>query len=835
MLKRAFDVAVAICGLVLLAPVVLVFALLVKLDSPGPAFYRGPRVGKDGRPFRIWKLRTMEIFADAVGPPLTAEDDPRITRLGHLLRRTRLDEVAQLINVAKGEMSLVGPTPEHPTFVDLYTPVQRQVLSVRPGMTSPAALAFIDEERILAAGRGASAYIDTVLPVKLDLDLAYVRHRSFALDLAILGRTLALVVPKQLVRVRRLSHHRLFWALTDGLVVGLSFMAAFGLYLLDSGTRTFAVPLLGGSILALATLFVGWNYLVGLHRHLWRYAAVTDVGPIIAGSAGATASAVALNLGLGLWGWSLPMGVILLGGFFSYSGFAAVRYGSRLLAGRQWKPPTGDPRMRTLIYGAGEVGQLLTWRLRTRKEGSGYRLVGFIDDDRAKRGLRVHGIEVLGNRSDLAGIVEREQVDLIVLAIANITGEKLRAIVSAVQATPAQIKVAPDSFAWMSPSNGVPLVREIRVEDLLGRSPATLDRVACQRTLGKKVVMVTGAAGSIGSELCHQIAGFSPARLEIVDNNETGVYDLELELRARFPSVPVAASVADVTDRARMEGLFRTTRPQVIFHVAAYKHVPLMQLCPEEAMRVNVLGTWNTLEQARRTGAERFVLVSTDKAVNPTSVMGATKRLAEMLVMSEQGAGESESPRLLGTAVRFGNVLGSRGSVVPTFARQIELGGPVTVTHPEMTRYFMDVSEAAGLIIQAAALTGGRDIFMLDMGERIRIDDLARKMIRMRGLRPGTDIRIVYTGIRPGEKLHEELTYDQEAKLPTAHRLITRLSGNGHPDWVGLRAAIESLLDLAASGRREQLITELLSYVSRPLSAPESRPTAKTPAHSGSR
>ena len=839
MLKRAVDVAVAVCGLVVLSPVVAVFALLVKLDSPGPAFYRGPRVGKGGRPFRIWKLRTMEIFADAVGPPLTAEDDPRITRLGHLLRRTRLDEVPQLVNVLVGEMSLVGPTAEHPTFVDRYTPEQRQVLSVRPGMTSPAALAFIDEERILAAGRGTSAYIDTVLPVKLDLDLAYVRQPSFALDLAILGRTLALVFPKQLVRVRRLSHHPLFWALIDGPVVVISFTTAFGLYRLDGTgtTRTAAFPLAAASVLVLAALYVGWNYLLGLDRHLWRYAAVTDVGPIIASSAGATATALALNLALGMSGWSpLPIGVLLLGGFLSYSGFSAVRFGGRLLPGRPWKSFTSERRMRTLIYGAGEVGQLLAWRLRTREEGRNYRLVGFVDDDRAKRGLRVHGVEVLGNRADLAAIVERERIDLIVLAIANIAGERLRAIVSAVQETPAQIKVAPNSFGWMSPSNGLPLVREIRVEDLLGRPPAALDRVACRRTLGDKVVMVTGACGSIGSELCRQIAGFRPARLDIIDNNETGVYDLELELRARFPGVPVAANVADVTDRARMEALFRTTRPQVIFHVAAYKHVPLMEQFPEEAVRVNVLGTWNTLEQARRAGAERFVLVSTDKAVNPTSVMGATKRLAEMLVMSEKGSRmDSQSGRLLGTAVRFGNVLGSRGSVVPTFARQIELGGPVTVTDPEMTRYFMDVSEAAGLIIQAAALTGGHDIFMLDMGERIRIDDLARKMIRMRGLRPEIDIRIVYTGIRPGEKLHEELTYEQEEKLPTAHPLITRLRGNGHPEGVRLRAAIDSLLDLAARGRREELITELLSYVSFPPSAPASRPTAKTPARSGSR
>jgi len=830
--KRLFDLAVATLGLVLLAPLLLALALLVKIDSPGPAFYRGQRVGKDGRVFRIWKLRTMVADAESLGPPLTMEDDPRITRMGRVLRSTRLDEVPLLINVLRGEMSLVGPTPEHPILVGWYTAEQRQVLSLRPGMTSPAALAFCDEERILAAAR-PSAYLETVLPVKLDLDLAYVRQHSFASDLVILARTLALACPKQLVRLRRLStlgQHRPLWALIDAVVVVISFGAAFALRWIDapSALRIPELPLVG-SFVVLTALYVAWNYLVGLHRVLWRYATVTDMGPILAATLGATATAVALTVGLGASGRSpLPIGVLLLGGFFSFCGFAGVRYGGRYLTrARQWKLSLGARRTRTLIYGAGEAGQLLAWRLRTRDEGRSYRLIGFIDDSRSKRGLRIHGIEVLGNRSDLAHSVERERVELIVLAISNITGEKRRAIISAAQQTPAQIKIAPGAFAWMAPGTGVPLVREIRVEDLLGRPPAALDRAACQRTLGDKIVMVTGACGSIGSELCRQIAGFGPQRLVIVDNNETGVYDLELELRARLPTVVLAVVVADVTNQARLQALFRTARPQVIFHVAAYKHVPLMQEYPEEAVRVNIGGTWNTLQQARRFGAERFVLVSTDKAVNPSSVMGATKRVAEMLVMSDDGpGGEGRAGEQLYTAVRFGNVLGSRGSVVPTFARQIELGGPVTVTHPEMTRYFMDVSEAAGLIIQAAALTRGRDIFMLDMGEHIRIDDLARKMIRMRGLRPEVDIPIVYTGMRPGEKLHEELTYDQEEKLPTSHPLITRLRGNGTTlDSAELRPAVQRLLDRAARGTRDELVAALLALSQRGLEPARARAT----------
>jgi FlaA1/EpsC-like NDP-sugar epimerase len=281
---------------------------------------------------------------------------------------------------------------------------------------------------------------------------------------------------------------------------------------------------------------------------------------------------------------------------------------------------------------------------------------------------------------------------------------------------------------------------------------------------------VTGACGSIGSELCRQIAGYSPRRLVAFDSNESGLYDLEIELRAAFPDADLATVVGDVTRRESIRAVMLDQRPEVLFHVAAYKHVPLMERFPQEAVRVNVLGTWTVLEEARLAGLSRFVFVSTDKAVNPSSVMGATKRLAERLVASPAAEGT------IRTAVRFGNVLGSRGSVVPTFTKQIDMGGPVTVTDPRMTRYFMDVSEAASLIIQAAGFTTGGEVFMLDMGQSIRIDDLARKMIRMRGLRPDVDIEIRYTGMRAGEKLHEELTRSEEETSPTAHPLINRVS-----------------------------------------------------------
>ncbi|MBI3978897.1 MAG: polysaccharide biosynthesis protein [Chloroflexi bacterium] len=604
------------------------------------------------------------------------------------------------------------------------------------------------------------------------------------------------------------------WMAIDALIVVVGFYAALIF-------RFFAVPAqalaeylapLNRFILPIILLYVTTNVLWQLDRRVWRYASAQEVISIFLATSSSTVVAIIVDLLLGAERpRPLPLSVIMLGGFFTFSGFVMIRYRSRLISGFRWRwrALQGEfpgARTRTLIYGAGEAGQILAWRLLHQKEGKAYEVVGFVDDNPAIRGLRVHGIKVLGSRRELAMIVKREEVALIILAMSSVTGEERRAIVSACQETPAKIKIIPNVFDWMAHSNGAPLLREVNVEDLLGRKPATVDQAACARVIADKSVLITGGCGSIGSELCRRIAMLRPRLLLVLDNNESGLYDLEIELRARFPGLNLRAVVGDVTDERKMALLFAAERPQVIFHVAAYKHVPLMEQYPEEAIRVNIRGSQVTVETALRYGAERFVLVSTDKAINPRSVMGATKRVAEMVVLH---AARSSNCRC--TVVRFGNVLGSRGSVVPTFAKQIELGGPVTVTHPEATRFFMEISEAASLIVQAASLTTGGDAFMLDMGERIRVDDLARRMIRMRGLRPGIDIPIVYTGMRPGEKLHEELYGNGEQKEPTPHPLVFRIRANGHGIPSGLLEQVDRLMALAREGRQEDARWELLS------------------------
>ncbi len=603
--------------------------------------------------------------------------------------------------------------------------------------------------------------------------------------------------------------------LTDAVVVVISLFVAWSgrsvtaALSLERALR-FAVPAI--------VVYCLSNRAFGLYDRLWRYASAGEVA--IIGGAAATGTLVLFVADL-MWPGPrmVPLSVVLFMGFFCLVGFVAVRYQRRLWSGLRWRARAlrGElplAHTRVLIFGAGEAGQLLAWRFLNLRQGQDYHVVGFADDDPAKLGMRVHGRPVLGDRHAIPQLVSHHQIDVIIIAIHGLSGQALRSILDSCQHAPARIKVLPDIFELAQRADALPLIRDVTVEDLIGREPAQIDRGACRSLLEGKTVLVTGAAGSIGSELCRQIVRFSPRSLLMLDNNESGLYDLGTELQASLGSPPVESIIADVTNRRKMECIFRTRRPQVVFHAAAYKHVPLMEAYPEEAVRVNVVGTLTVTELASVYGAERFVLISSDKAVLPTSVMGATKRLGEMLISSMAG-----DTHTLFTGVRFGNVLGSRGSVVPTFEKQIEMGGPVTITHPEMTRYFMSIPEAVSLVIQAATITDGGDLFVLDMGEQVRIEELAERLIRLRGLRPGIDIPIKYTGVRPGEKLHEELTADGDETRPTAHPAILRVNGSHRVDRAALRSQLEELRQLAEEQRSGQIAARLQEIVRAPSSA----------------
>lgn len=563
------------------------------------------------------------------------------------------------------------------------------------------------------------------------------------------------------------------WLLVDFcIMIAAYYVAFFGRSVTSMHDIRFSLP----AVTMSALFMVGMLYIFGVYRRIWSQTSGHGIVVIVKPVMIATAVIVLANYLIDPR--PMPLSIVIFGGVFGLGGMVVFRYRSRLISGLSWRWrviwhrefPTSETRV--LIIGAGESGQDLAWRLQHRFPDNNYRIVGFIDDDANKQKMFIEDCPVLGGRHDIQRVAEAHNVDLIVLAVHRISGADFREMVSICEQTQARIKVIPDLFELVrNPHNDMPL-RDIQPEDLLGRSVVTRHKdVDLSPVMGKRI-LITGAAGSIGSELSRQIVTYDPVKVVLLDNNESGLHDLYTELHAQHPNIDISPALVDVASLDAVDKVFKTYQPQIVFHAAAYKHVPMLEHYPQEALRVNINGTMILAEMALNHDVERFVLVSTDKAVKPSSIMGASKRIGELL-MHALSMEPDCTTRF--TAVRFGNVLGSRGSVIPTFNRQIDSGGPVTVTHQEMTRYFMSIPEAVNLIIHAACLTKGDEIFVLKMGEVVRILDLAERMIRLRGLRPGKDIEIQFTGVRPGEKMHEALFYEDENPTDTLHPNIMEL------------------------------------------------------------
>jgi FlaA1/EpsC-like NDP-sugar epimerase len=467
-----------------------------------------------------------------------------------------------------------------------------------------------------------------------------------------------------------------------------------------------------------------------------------------------------------------PRSVVLIDAVLACGLLCSGRFGIRMLRERFVAPhPGGRRRSRRVgVIGAGETGALLVREL-LGKSWMGLQPIAFFDDFR-RLGSRVHGIPVWGRPEDLLEEGVSKKLDEVIVAWPTAPACRIRAIASVLQKAQIPFRTIPSMRQLATGAVSVTHLRNLQIEDLLGRETVQLDHANVRKMVSGKKVLITGAGGSIGSELCRQVASFDPELVVLLERSEAAIFPIEQELHERQPGVRLIPMVADILDRPRMEAIFAELQPNLVFHAAAHKHVPMMELQPGEAIRNNIFGTAQVAELAARYHAERFVLVSTDKAINPTNVMGATKRMAERFVQSMQ-AGAGGRTKFL--AVRFGNVLGSSGSVVPIFTRQIAAGGPVKVTHPEVTRYFMTIPEAVSLVLQSAQLAEGGEIFVLDMGKPVKIVDLARQMIELSGLRPGIDIEVLFTGLRPGEKLYEELSHCGENVAPTAESKIMRL------------------------------------------------------------
>ncbi len=616
-------------------------------------------------------------------------------------------------------------------------------------------------------------------------------------------------------------HHLAFNLLTHNILFALALLLAYLVWfeaayrqadLSNWFVRLYLMQL--PFVLIVKSIIFHW---MKLFRGWWRYAGIRDVVNILIAS---WLFLLVAYVTVGVFFWlprqlgkepilkTYSQGVMLLDFLATVFLVCTARLGVRFYR-EELRPASADGVRRVLIIGAGNAAEALLreiHRMRTER----YRVVGLVDDDPTKKGIFIHGVPVLGAVADIKRICEEEEnIDEILIAVPSATQKELRRIIKTCQGTKLKFQTLPSMDALIDGRFIVSQFRKVQIDDLLGREAVKLDTDAVAKFINGRRVLVTGAGGSIGSEMCRQICLFAPAKLILLEQAENGLFDITSELRRDFPDTNIAPIICDIYDRTRVMNMFESERPDVIVHAAAHKHVPLMETNPCEAVKNNIFGTKNVADAACEFGASEFVQISTDKAVNPSSIMGATKRVAEIYTQSLNG--HAGCPTQF-KSVRFGNVLGSSGSVVPTFERQIRRGGPVTVTHPEMTRYFMTIPEASQLVLQAAATGAGGEIFLLDMGEPVKIVDLARDMITLSGMKVGEDIDIVFSGVRPGEKLFEELRTAGEDIVPTVHPKVKTWK-HRIVEWERIQQVLDELQVLVNCSDRGKIIAVLKRLV----------------------
>lgn len=792
-MKRLFDIFFSLLGLIFFSPLFIVVAILIKTDrkGKGAVFFIQKRIGRNFRPFNLYKFKTVVQGTLQNSLPIVADNDQQITRIGRFLRKTKLDGIPQLWNVLKGDMSLIGPMPEVRKYVSKHRKAYREILKIRPGIIDIASLAYSDERVMLKGKKNFEEYYTHILlPEKIKLDREYVKEASVGYDI----RRTCFTIFKQIYP------HKIILKIVEfltpykrSITIGIQIIIFFISNYLAFSIRFHAVVPFSHfdlflkylSLLLILRIIFLFNF--SLDKGLWKYTSINDLLDIVASiSFGSLLFFFVVRYIFG--DISYPRSIYIMDGFLNLFLLGSIRLLRRFNEGIS---NNETAKKRAIVIGAGDAAEMLL-RDASHSPLYPYKIIGLIDDDSRKKGFRIRNVPILGIRKELPSIVEMEEPDEFIIAIPSASSSTIASIVKDLRQYGLPIKTIPVLWEVLRGKSSLDKIREVEPEDVLFRAPTCDNCEDLKDFLEGKRVMITGAGGSIGSELSRQIVPFNPESLVLFERHEESLYNIDMELKTevRGRKSELHSIIGDILDEKRVTEVMERFRPHIVFHAAAYKHVPLMEDNPYEAFKTNVLGTKIVAERAGQVGVEQFILISTDKAVNSVNVMGITKKRAELLI---RNFSKNLSYVTKYVIVRFGNVLGSSGSVVPLFKEQIKRGGPVTVTHPEITRFFMTIPEAISLILRAAAMGKGEETFVLDMGKPVKILDLAKRLIGLYGYRPGLDIEIVFTGLRPGEKLHEELFSKSERVEATSHPKINKAIMNGEDESIGLENMSELL------------------------------------------
>ena len=819
---RFFDILFSSVGLLILSPVFLILYILIRLESRGGGFYVQERIGKDGVPFGLYKFRSMRTGSDKKGLITVGERDERITRLGYFIRRYKLDELPQLWNVLKGDMSLVGPRPEVRKYVDMYTDEQRKVLSVKPGITDYASIEYVNENEILGnAADPDKVYIEQVMPDKIKLNMRYIRNQSIWEYFKIIFLTFGSI--GDLGTLRKIANWYFnkkslpFWCifLMDCAIVFLSFLLCY--QQIYSGKDTLSVI----EHLVVNILFYVFFYAIGFkvfrtYSGILRYSSFVDLKKV--------GFAMLLGMVLSLCAEYLLCGLTII----SYISTLCIVIATVLATCLLWMIRIAVKNIYDIslvsidskyayIYGVKNGGIGIAKHIRNEKP-TRFDLKGFISDDKEEEDKILMGVRVYKLDNRLIQTMTEEGIEALIVSPAKAdafrNNEELQ---DELMKAGIHIYMTQQAKEWDG-SNEIetPQLKEICIEDLLPRDEIQVDLESLASHIKGYSIMITGAAGSIGSEMIRQIAPLGPKEMILIDQAETPMHDIRLMLQKQWPNIKAYTIVVSICQQKQMEAIFRKYKPEYVFHAAAYKHVPMMEDNPSESVYNNIFGTKVIADLSVKYFVKKFVMVSTDKAVNPTNVMGCSKRICEIYVQSLDKAikdGQVSGITQFVTT-RFGNVLGSNGSVIPLFKEQIKNGGPVTVTDPNIIRYFMLIPEACKLVLEAGTKGKGGEIFVFDMGKPVKIADLAKRMILLSNAQ---NVSIEFTGLRPGEKLYEEVLNVKETTKPSFHKKI-RIATVREYDYHNVCSKIDSLIfvsqrfdDMKTVKKMKEIVPEYIS------------------------